>query len=91
LHCTEAASKKSKEREVEKFLCDALTSMENEPATSTWFALRLGPSTFGIFDTFSDNEGRQAHLSGKLAEALREKLHNCFHSPRQLRRQMFSR
>jgi quinol monooxygenase YgiN len=74
-------AKKDKEREVEKFLCDALTSVENEPATSTWFALRLGPSTFGIFDTFADDEGRQAHLSGKLAEALREKSAELFSQP----------
>jgi len=41
-----------------------------EPATTTWFALRLGPSTFGIFDAFPDDSGRQAHLSDRVAAAL---------------------
>ena len=46
---------------------------EAEPATTAWFALRLGPSTFGIFDAFPDEAGRQAHLSGQIAAALMAK------------------
>ena len=44
--------------------------VEDEPATTAWFAIRLGPSTFGIFDVFPDESGRDAHLSGGVAEAL---------------------
>jgi quinol monooxygenase YgiN len=47
-----------------------LPIVEDEPATVTWYALKLGPSTYGIFDTFPDEKGRQAHLSGKVAAAL---------------------
>ena len=59
-----------KEAEVEAFLRSGLEVVKDEPATITWFALRLGPSTFGIFDAFADDEGRQTHLSGRLAAAL---------------------
>jgi len=48
----------------------ALSLAENEPATVSWFAFRIGKSTFGIFDTFNDEAGRQAHLSGQIAAAL---------------------
>lgn len=67
-----------KEREVEQFLIDALPLVEAEPATVAWFALRLGPSTFGIFDAFPDDDGRQAHLSGKVAEALMARADELF-------------
>ncbi len=59
-----------KEADVVQFLKDALPVVQGEPATLAWFALRLGPSTFGIFDAFPDEAGRQAHLNGKVAEAL---------------------
>jgi quinol monooxygenase YgiN len=63
-------AKPGKEAEVEKFLNSGLPIVEDEPATVTWYALKLGPSTYGIFDTFPDEKGRQAHLSGKVAAAL---------------------
>lgn len=66
-------SKPGKEQEVENFLKSGLQIVQNEPGTNTWFALRLGESTFGIFDTFSNEEGRKAHLSGAVAKALMEK------------------
>jgi quinol monooxygenase YgiN len=66
-------SKPGKEAEVEAFLRGGLAVVEEEPATVTWFALRLGPSTFGIFDAFPDDAGRQAHLSGRVAAALMAK------------------
>jgi len=59
-----------KERDVEQFLQGGLPLVEAEPATTAWFGIRLGPSTFGIFDAFPDEAGRQAHLSGKVAAAL---------------------
>ena len=54
-------AKRGKEEEVESFLRGGLALVQQEPATSAWFASRLGPSTFGIFDAFPDEAGRQAH------------------------------
>ncbi|MBV9707319.1 MAG: antibiotic biosynthesis monooxygenase [Chloroflexi bacterium] len=66
-------AKPGKEEEVENFLRSALPLAQDEPATIVWFAIRLGPSSFGIFDAFPDNEGRQAHLAGPIAAALMAK------------------
>ena len=63
-------AKPGKENDVAEFLKSGLPIVQEEPATITWYGIRLGPSTFGIFDTFPDEEGRQAHLSGKVAAAL---------------------
>jgi quinol monooxygenase YgiN len=63
-------AKHGKEKAVEDFLHSGLPIVQQEPATISWYAIRLGPSTFGIFDTFPDENGRQAHLSGKVAAAL---------------------
>ncbi len=63
-------AKPGKEAEVERFLEGGLSLVEDEPATIAWFAIRLGPSDFAIVDFFPDDAGRQAHLSGKVAEAL---------------------
>ena len=63
-------AKPGKEAEVEGFLRGGLAVVMEEPATIAWFAIRLGPSTFGIFDAFPDEAGRQAHLSGRVAAAL---------------------
>jgi quinol monooxygenase YgiN len=52
-----------------------------EPATIAWFAIRLGPSTFGIFDAFPDEAGRQAHLSGRVAAALMAKASELLAQP----------
>ena len=63
-------AKPGKESQVESFLKGGLAIVQEEPATVAWFAIRLGPSTFGIFDAFPDDAGRQAHLSGRVAAAL---------------------
>ena len=63
-------AKPGKEAEVEKFLKDGLPVVQQEPATVAWFGIRMGPTTFGIFDAFPDEAGRQAHLNGKVAAAL---------------------
>ena len=70
-----------KEAEVEAFLLSGLPIVQEEPATLAWFAIRLGPSTFGIFDAFPDDAGRQAHLSGKVAAALMAKAPELFATP----------
>jgi quinol monooxygenase YgiN len=66
-------AKPGKEKEVENFLLSGLPVVQAEPSTTVWFGLRLGPSTFGIFDAFPDEAGRQAHLSGQVAAALMAK------------------
>jgi len=65
-------AKPGKEADVERFLCGGLPLVEAEPATTAWFGIRLGPRTFGIFDAFPDESGREAHLSGRVAAALKE-------------------
>jgi quinol monooxygenase YgiN len=66
-------AKPGKEGDLDAFLRSALPLVQQEPATLAWFAIRLGPSTFGIFDAFPDDAARQAHLSGKVAAALMAK------------------
>lgn len=66
-------AKPGKEEEVAAFLAGALPLANQEPATTVWFAIRLGPSTFGIFDAFPDDKGRDAHLNGAIAGALMAK------------------
>jgi len=66
-------AKPGKEGALDAFLRSALPLVQEEPATLAWFAIRLGPSTFGIFDAFPDDAGRQAHLTGKVAAALMAK------------------
>ena len=66
-------AKPGKEAAVESFLKSALPLANEEAFTPVWFALKLGPSTFGIFDAFADDSGRQAHLTGKIAAALMAK------------------
>ncbi len=74
-------AKPGKEKEVEQFLLSAVPLVQAEQGTITWFALRLGPTTFGIFDSFNDEAGRQAHLSGKVAAALVAKAPDLFAKP----------
>jgi quinol monooxygenase YgiN len=63
-------AKPGKEAEVTSFLEGGLALAEQEPATIAWFAVRLGPSQFGIFDAFPNDTGRQTHLGGQVAAAL---------------------
>jgi quinol monooxygenase YgiN len=74
-------AKPGKEKEVESFLMGGLPLVMEEPATTVWFGIRLGPSTFGIFDAFPDEAGRQAHLSGKVAAALMAQAGELFSKP----------
>ena len=74
-------AKRGKEQDVENFLLGGLPIVQEEPATTAWFGIRLGPSTFGIFDAFPDEAGRQAHLSGKVAAALMAKAGEIFAEP----------
>jgi quinol monooxygenase YgiN len=74
-------AKPGKEQEVADFLRGGLAIVQEEPATIAWYALQMGPSTFGIFDAFPDEAGRQAHLNGKVAAALMAKAGDLFAQP----------
>ena len=63
-------AKAGKEAQVESFLKSAQQLAEAEPKTVSWYALNLGGGRFGIFDTFQDESGREAHLNGEIAKAL---------------------
>ena len=74
-------AKPGKEAEVESFLKSGLAIVQEEPDTTSWFAIRMGQSTFGIFDTFPDESGRQAHLNGRVAAALMAKASDLLAKP----------
>lgn len=63
-------AKEGKEAEVAEFLKSAQTIVEAEPDTLCWFAVQISSNTFGIFDVFADEQGRDAHLNGEVAAAL---------------------
>ena len=64
-----------------EFLRAGLAMALDEPSTPIWFALRLSPTTFGIFDAFHDEAGRQRHLSGPIAQALMARADELFATP----------
>jgi len=66
----ELKAKPGKEEEIASFLASAKSLVDAEPGTVTWFAVRFDQNTFAIFDAFDDEAGRDAHLAGKVAEAL---------------------
>jgi quinol monooxygenase YgiN len=74
-------AKPGKEKAVEEFLRGGLSIIEGEPDTISWYAIKMGPSTYGIFDTFQDEKGRQAHLSGEVAKALMQKADELLAKP----------
>jgi quinol monooxygenase YgiN len=73
-----------KESEVEEFLKSAQPLVVQEVGTTTWFAFRIGPATFGIFDTFPNETGLRAHLNGAIAKALFAKAEELFAKPPQI-------
>src|SRR5215510_9391904 len=77
-------AKPGKETTVQEFLASAVALANQEVRTTVWFALKLGPSTFGVFDAFADEGGRQAHLNGPIAEALMAKAGELFSKPPQI-------
>jgi quinol monooxygenase YgiN len=79
-------AKPGKENEVEAFLKQGEALVREEPKTLAWFAIRMAPGVFGIFDTFADESGRQAHMSGKVAAALMEKAPTLLAKPPEIKR-----
>jgi quinol monooxygenase YgiN len=77
-------AKEGKEQEVEAFLKSAQPLAVKETGTSTWYAVKIGPSEFGIFDTFKGEDGRNAHLTGEIARELFAKAADLFAAPPQV-------
>jgi quinol monooxygenase YgiN len=77
-------AKPGREADVSDFLQKGLALANEEATTPVWFALRLGPSTFGIFDAFADEAGRAAHLAGPIAAALMENAADLLAAPPQI-------
>jgi quinol monooxygenase YgiN len=77
-------AKPGKEAEVEAFLKSGLALVGEEPLTITWYAVKFSENTFGIFDTFEGDEGRDAHLNGKVARALMAKAGELLAEPPQI-------
>jgi protease I len=74
-------AKPGREQDVVDLLRGGLPMVEREPETTSWYGMRIGDSTFGIFDTFPDDHGRQAHLSGRVAQALQQRGSDLFSRP----------
>jgi quinol monooxygenase YgiN len=74
-------AKPGKEAEVERFLENGLSLVNEEPQTTEWFAIRMSPTTYGIFDVFPSEQGRQAHLQGRVAQALGDKASELLAAP----------
>jgi hypothetical protein len=78
--------KKGKEAEVETFLRNALTMANEEQGTISWYALRLGPTSYGIFGTFITEKEREAHLTGAIGNKLKERSDELFSKPATIER-----
>ena len=74
-------AKPGKEKEVKAFLKSAQPLAEREPLTLSWYAIKMGPGKYGIFDTLADENGRNAHLNGEIAKALFAKAADLFSKP----------
>jgi len=78
-------AKPGKEAELAEFLRGALPLAQGEDDTTAWFAIQIDANTFGIFDVFPDEGGRQAHLDGAIAAALMGKADELLSSPPEIR------
>jgi quinol monooxygenase YgiN len=79
-------AKAGKEEEAADFLRSALSLVEEEPGTTTWYAVRFDHNTFAIFDAFPDEAARDAHLAGRVAVALMQKAPDLFVDPPEIQR-----
>src|SRR6201994_4086696 len=73
-----------KEADAEAFLKSAQPLAQNEKGTLKWYAIKLGPGKFSIFDTFANEGGRNAHLTGEIAKALGTRADELFAAPPQI-------
>jgi quinol monooxygenase YgiN len=70
MHCLSASKPSRARRKSSPSSCRPASVWRSRKAPRRWFALQLGPSTFGVFDAFADEAGRQAHLNGPIAQSL---------------------
>lgn len=77
-------AKTGKEAEVEAFLRQGATMSRNEPLTVTWYGVKIAPGVYGVFDTFNDEQGRDAHMNGDIAKALMAKAPELFSNELQI-------
>jgi quinol monooxygenase YgiN len=77
-------AKAGKEAEVEAFLKQGATMSQNEPQTVTWYGVKIAPGVYGVFDTFNDEQGRDAHMNGDIAKALMAKAPELFENQLQI-------
>jgi quinol monooxygenase YgiN len=75
-----------KEADAEAFLKSAQQLALDEKGTLKWYAIKLAPGKFGIFDTFADEAGRNAHLNGGIAKALGARASELFAVPPQVQK-----
>ena len=78
-------AKPGKEQDVEAFLRQGASMAFDEPQTVNWYGVRMGPGVYGVFDTFDDEEGRDAHLNGEIAKALMSNAPTLFANANDLR------
>jgi quinol monooxygenase YgiN len=71
-------AKPGKEEEIEAFLAQGAQMAGNEPKTVTWYGVKMGPGVYGVFDTFDDEAGRDAHKNGEIAKALMARASELF-------------
>jgi quinol monooxygenase YgiN len=79
-------AKPGKEQEVAAFLSSARSMIDQEPDTTAWFAIKMGPRMFGIFDAFASERGREAHLQGKVASQLMARAPQLFANQPEMQR-----
>jgi quinol monooxygenase YgiN len=77
-------AKAGKEAEVEAFLKQGATMSRDEPLTVTWYGVKVAPGVYGVFDTFDDEQGRDAHMNGDIAKALMAKAPELFENQLQI-------
>jgi quinol monooxygenase YgiN len=77
-------AKPGKEAEVEAFLKQGAAMSNDEPATVTWYGVKVAPGVYGVFDTFNDEAGRDAHMNGPIAKALIAKAPDLFSNELQI-------
>ena len=78
-------AKPGKEADVEAFLKQGATMSKDEPKTVNWYGVKIAPGMYGVFDTFDDEAGREAHLSGEIAKALMANAADLFANAAELR------
>ncbi|HEY5055888.1 MAG TPA: antibiotic biosynthesis monooxygenase [Acidobacteriaceae bacterium] len=78
-------AKPGKEAAVEAFLKQGATMSQDEPMTMNWYGVKIAPGMYGVFDTFDDETGREAHLQGEIAKALMANASELFANASELR------